>query len=48
MSKEIIKCVKCKKIMIENELNKILEAIGKDNYIECPYCGYQHNNPYRK
>ena len=38
-------CAKCNKIIVETENLLKLKEICIENYIECPYCNFQHLNP---
>jgi len=40
-------CARCNKIIIETEDLRKLKEICTENYLECPYCGFQHLNPFK-
>ena len=46
-NKEILICVKCKKIICEFENEyKAKKNFENDNFIQCPYCHFIMGNPY--
>jgi len=45
---ETLKCIKCKKIIAKGETEEEIKSKIKENWIQCPYCGYMYQNPFKK